>query len=257
MKRSLSFLLALVLCCALTACGGGQGAADGDAPSVPATSQPEETPDNSQPQETPEPSTPADTPEMNEPEGNAGNGVLIVYFTYGENAPLSDGVDASTSASIQLRGDGSLTGNTGLVADMIAEATGGELFSILTAEQYPDNYDDTIDVGREEKGANARPELSSQLDHLDNYDTVFLGFPNWWGDMPMAVYSFLDEYDLGGKTIVPFVTSGGSGFSGTIQAIESAERDAAVLEGLSLRDSRSPQAADDVTDWLARLGLAG
>lgn len=257
MKKSLSFLLALVLCCALAACGGGQGAAGSGTPSAPATSQPEEAPDNSQPQETPDTSTPADTPETTEPEGDAGNGVLIVYFAYGENAPLSDGVDASTSASIQLRADGTLTGNTGLVADMIAEATGGELFSILTAEQYPDNYNDTIDVGQTEKGANARPELSTQLDHLDSYDTVFLGFPNWWGDMPMAVYSFLDEYDLGGKTIVPFVTSGGSGFSGTIQAIESAEPDAAVLEGLSLRDSRSPQAADDVTDWLARLGLAG
>ena len=73
----------------------------------------------------------------------------------------------------------------------------------------------------------------------------------------MAVYSFLDEYDLSGKTIVPFVTSGGSGFSGTIQAIENAEPNATVLEGLSLRDNRSPQAVDDVTDWLARLGLAG
>lgn len=194
---------------------------------------------------------------MTEPKEDSGNGVLIVYFAYGENAPLSDGVDASTSASIQLREDGSLTGNTGLVADMIAEATGGELFSILTAEQYPDNYNDTIDAGQTEKSANARPELTSQIDDLNRYDTVFLGFPNWWGDMPMAVYSFLDEYDLSGKTIVPFVTSGGSGFSGTIQAIENAEPDATVLEGLSLRDSRCPQAVDDVTDWLARLGLAG
>ena len=73
----------------------------------------------------------------------------------------------------------------------------------------------------------------------------------------MAVYSFLDEYDLSGKTIVPFATSGGSGFSNTIRAIQSAEPDATVLEGLALRDSRSPQAAEDVTDWLARLGLAG
>ena len=257
MKKSLSFLLALVLCCALTACGGGQGAAGSGTPSAPVTSQPEETPDNSQPQASPDTSTPADTSETTEPEEDVGNGVLIVYFAYGENAPLSDGVDASTSASIQLRADGTLTGNTGLVADMIAEATGGELFSILTAEQYPDNYNDTIDVGQTEKGANARPKLSSQLDNLDSYDTVFLGFPNWWGDMPMAVYSFLDEYDLGGKIIVPFVTSGGSGFSGTIQAIENAEPDATVLEGLSLRDSRSPQAEGDVADWLARLGLAG
>lgn len=253
MKKSLSFLLALVLCCALAACGGGQGAAGGSAPSAPTTSRPDEATGSSQHQNTPDTSNPADISGASESEEDSGNGVLIVYFTYGENAPLPDGVDASASASIQLRADGTLTGNTGLVADMIAETTGGELFSILTAERYPDNYDDTIDVGQEEKGANARPELSSQLDHLDSYGTVFLGFPNWWGDMPMAVYSFLDEYDLGGKTIVPFVTSGGSGFSQTIKAIENAEPDATVLEGLSLRDSRSPQAADDVTDWLAGL----
>ena len=257
MKKSLSFLLALVLCCALTACGDGQSVADSVTPSAPVTSQPEETPVNSQPQEAPDTSAPADAPENTEPEEDTGNGILIAYFTYGENAPLPDGVDASASASIQLRADGTLTGNIGLAADMIAQATGGDLFSILTAEQYPDNYNDTIDVGQTEKGANARPELISHIDNLDSYDTVFLGFPNWWGDMPMAVYSFLDEYDLSGKTIVPFVTSGGSGFSNTIRAIESAEPDATVLEGLSLRDSRSPQAADDVTDWLARLGLAG
>ena len=252
MKKSLSFLLALALCCTLAACGGGQGVAGSGTPSAPTTSQPEETPDNTQPQETPEPSIPADTPENSEPEGDAGNSVLIVYFAYGENAPLADGVDASTSASIQYRGD-TLTGNTGLVADMIADATNGDLFSILTAEQYPDNYNDTIDVGQTEKSANARPELTSQIDSLDSYDTVFLGFPNWWGDMPMAVYRFLDEYDLSGKTIVPFVTSGGSGFSNTIRAIENAEPDATVLEGLSLRDNRSVQAEDEVTDWLAGL----
>lgn len=256
MKKSLSFLLALVLCCILTACGG-QNAADSGAPAAPTTSQPTTEPSTS-PQETPDTSVSVESPDTSEPENEAagGNGTLIVYFTYGENAPLADGVDASTSASIQYRGD-ELTGNTGLVADMIANATGGDLFSILTAEQYPDNYNDTIDVGQTEKSANARPELTSHIDSLDSYDTIFLGFPNWWGDMPMAVYTFLDEYDLSGKTIVPFVTSGGSGFSSTIRAIENAEPDATVLEGLSLRDKHSVQAEDDVTDWLARLGLAG
>lgn len=256
MKKSLSFLLALVLCCILAACGG-QNAADGGAPAAPTTSQPAAEPSTS-PQETPDTSVPVESPDTSEPENEVagGNDTLIVYFTYGENAPLADGVDASTSASIQYRGD-ELTGNTGLVADMIANATGGDLFSILTAEQYPDNYNDTIDVGQTEKSANARPELTSHIDSLDSYDTIFLGFPNWRGDMPMAVYTFLDEYDLSGKTIVPFVTSGGSGFSSTIRAIENAEPDAMVLEGLSLRDNHSVQAEDDVTDWLARLGLAG
>ena len=255
MKKSLSFLLALALCCVLTACGGGQDAGS-NASQPPAESQQAEPSASPQPQETPDDSTPANTPESSEPaeESTVGNGILIAYFTYGENAPLADGVDATTSASIQYRGD-ALTGNIGLVADMIANATGGELFSILTTEQYPDNYDDTLDAAQAEKGS--RPELASHIDSLDSYDTVFLGYPNWWGDMPMAVYSFLDEYDLSGKTIVPFVSSGGSGFSSTIRAIENAEPDATVLEGLSISANRSPQAEDDVADWLARLGLAG
>ena len=255
MKKSLSFLLALALCCVLTACGGGQDAGS-NASQPPAESQQAEPSASPQPQETPDDSTPANTPESSEPaeESTVGNGILIAYFTYGENAPLADGVDATTSASIQYRGD-ALTGNIGLVADMIANATGGELFSILTTEQYPDNYDDTLDAAQAEKGS--RPELASHIDSLDGYDTVFLGYPNWWGDMPMAVYSFLDEYDLSGKTIVPFVSSGGSGFSSTIRAIENAEPDATVLEGLSISASRAPQAEDDVADWLVRLGLAG
>ncbi len=252
MKKFLSFLSSLVLCCALSACGG-QDAGNG-ASQAPATSQPTQPPVSTQSLETPDPSASPDVPALSAPvDETAGEGrVLIAYFAYGENAPLADGVDASTSASIQYR-DGKLTGNTGLVAGMIADATGGDLFSILTAEQYSDSYDDTIDVGQEEKRADARPELSSHIEDLDRYDTIFLGFPNWWGDMPMAVYSFLDEYDFSGKTIVPFVTSGGSGFSNTIRAIEDAEPDATVLEGLSLRDSRSAQAEGDVTEWLDRL----
>lgn len=255
MKKSLSFLSALALCCALSACGG-QGAGTG-ASQAPTAPQPTQPPVSTQPLETPEPSASADVPALSAPvDETAGEShILIAYFAYGENAPLADGVDASTSASIQYRDD-KLTGNTGLVAGMIADATGGDLFSILTVEQYPDSYDDTIDVGQEEKRANARPELSSHIEDLDRYDTIFLGFPNWWGDMPMAVYSFLDEYDFSGKTIVPFVTSGGSGFSNTIRAIESAEPDATVLEGLALRDSRSPQAESDVAAWLSQLGLA-
>lgn len=246
MKRAAFLLTAVILACALSACGGPQQADQGANTPEPAASQPGGAPSAPEPA----PSVPGAAQE----DGTAGqNRILVAYFTYGENAPLADGVDASTSASIQYR-DGELTGNTGLVAGMVADATGGELFSIKTAGQYPDNYNDTIDVGRTEKSDDVRPGLSTRLDSLEQYDTIFLGFPNWWGDMPMAVYSFLDEYDLGGKTIVPFVTSGGSGFSNTIRAIEGAEPDATVLEGLSIRDSRSAQAEDDVAEWLAGLG---
>lgn len=141
--------------------------------------------------------------------------ILVVYFTYGENA---------------------------------------DLFSIRTVQKYPDNYDDTLDQAQDEQSQDTRPELETELESLDAYQTIFLGFPNWWGDMPMAVYSFLDDYDLSGKTIIPFVTSGGSGFSSTISEIESAEPEADVLEGLSLSSSEASDAKEVVKDWLDGLG---
>lgn len=236
MKKYLSLLLALALACPLAACGNNAQNSDGSAP--PAVSGPVDT----------------DTSDGTAETADASR-ILIAYFTYGENAPLPDGVDATSSASIQYRDDGSITGNTGIVAGMIAEATGGELFSILTAEQYPDSYDATIDAGQQEKDSGTLPELASHIENLEDYDTIFLGFPNWWYGMPMAIYSFLDAYDFSGKTIVPFVTSGGSGFSNAISEIESAEPGAAVLEGLSISAGSAASAQDDVADWLAGLGL--
>lgn len=180
--------------------------------------------------------------------------ILVAYFTYGENAKLPDGVDASSSASIQAW-DGDTTGNTGLAAHWISDAAGGDLFSIQTEEKYPGDYDDTVDQGQEEQSENARPKLSSHVDHMDQYDVVFLGYPNWWGDMPMAVYSFLDEYDLSGKTVIPFVTSGGSGFSDTVSTIKEEEPDADVQEGLELSDSETADSEDEVKSWVESLGV--
>lgn len=251
MKKSLSFLSALALCCALSACGGQGGGAG--ASQAPATPQPTQPPVSTQPLETPDPSASAEVPALSAPvDETAGEGrILIAYFAYGENAPLADGVDASTSASIQYR-DGKLTGNTGLVAGMIAGATGGDLFSILTAEQYPDSYDDTIDVGKEEKRADARPELSSHIEDLDRYDTIFLGFPNWWGDMPMAVYSFLDEYDFSGKTIVLFCTSGGSGIANSVSNIRGLAGGATWMDGRRFSGGAS---RDAMIEWVNSLNL--
>lgn len=253
MKKYLSLLLAVALVCSLAACGNNT--ATNNAPTPPGGSpgtsdESAGTPDASQPEETPD--QPEETPDGSDDDSR----ILIAYFTYGENAPLADGVDAISSASIQYRADGSITGNTGIVADMIAEATGGQLFSILTAEQYPGSYNATVDAGQAEKNNGTLPELASHIENLEDYDTIFLGFPNWWYGMPMAVYSFLAEYDFSGKTIVPFVTSGGSGFSNAISEIVSAEPGATVLEGLSIGGGSATSAQDDVADWLADLGLA-
>ena len=278
-KRTLGILLAGMMALSVAACGGSAGAGNqenqeaGDAArvtestEVPATTSADET----------ETATTAEAPEASEDmsetteeaqaeknteengadaSGTAGSNILVAYFTYGENADLGDNVDASSSASIQML-DGQVSGNTGVVASVIADLTGADIFSIRTVESYPDNYNDTIDQGQEEQQEDVRPELSGQIENLDSYDTIFLGYPNWWGDMPMTIYSFLDEYDLSGKTIVPFVTSGGSGFSGSVEEIEDAEPDAEVLEGLSLSDSEATDAQSDIEEWLGELGYLG
>ena len=118
-----------------------------------------------------------------------------------------------------------------------------------------DDYDTLLDIAQEEKASDARPAIAGTVEDFAQYDVVYFGFPNWWGDMPMILYTFLDDYDFSGKTIAPFVTSGGSGFSSTISAIESLEPDAAVVDGLSLSSSAAAEPGDEVTEWLSSAGL--
>ena len=180
----------------------------------------------------------------------------MVYFSYAENADLPEDADVEASASIQ-RWNGTLTGNTGVVAQMIAEAAGAEVFPLHTVELYPDTYEATIDQGEQERTNGARPELQAVPENLEDYDVILLGYPNWWGDLPMAVYSFLDEVDLSGKTIVPFVTSGGSGLSGTPDTIAALEPGAEVREGLAVRNTNAADAQESVEVWLTDLGYLG
>ncbi|HIY08388.1 MAG TPA: flavodoxin [Firmicutes bacterium] len=259
MKRWTTAAMVLLLAFSLAACGGGREASQLEVASSSNTltvDTPQEKSAgatfSSQAQE--EASLPPEESIQQTDDEEGGGDRLVVYFTYGENAALPDGVDVSASASIQLGEDGQITGNTGMVASMIAEAAAADLFSIRTVQPYPDTYDATLDQAQEEQGENARPELAAQLENLDEYSVIFLGFPNWWGDMPMAVYRFLDEVDLSGKTIVPFVTSGGSGFSNTIAAITQLEPGAVIQEGLSIGGSGAVDAQDQVTQWLEELG---
>ena len=296
MKRWMSLLLAAVLALSLAGCSEEQSEPEQTSAQTEQqqTEEPEETQQASETEPTEEPEQPEEQPaeepaadeeqsteepvageeqpaeksteteteqstegtaEAESSEAGAQSSLLVAYFSYAENAALPDDVDASASASIQPW-NGALTGNTGVVADMIAQATGADLFSIRTVEQYPDTYDATIDQGQQEQSEGARPELATHLENLDSYDTIFLGFPNWWGDMPMAVYTFLDEVDLSGKTVIPFVTSGGSGFSNTISTIQQMEPQATVQEGLSIGASSATGAQQQVESWLSELGLA-
>lgn len=212
-------------------------------------------PDNSNPDSSTENN---DSSFMENQEGsfseNGDGAILVAYFTYGENAELPYDVDASSSASIQVF-NGEITGNTGIMARIIAEATGGELFSIRTTTPYPDSYNATVSVGRTEKDEGIRPDLSTHIEDLSRYDIVFVGFPNWWYGMPMAMYSFFEEYDFGGKTIIPFCTSGGSAFSDTIDEIRDLEPDAVVREGLHIGGSSVSGAESRIEEWISELGL--
>ena len=148
----------------------------------------------------------------------------------------------------------SWSGNTEAVAQEIQAQTGADLFEIVPAEPYTDDYNELLDIAQEEQSSDARPAIAETVD-LSGYDTVYLGFPNWWGDMPMILYTFLDEYDLSGKTIAPFNTSGGSGFSGSLDTIADMEPEAEITEGLSLGDGEAEDCADVVEEWLANIGM--
>lgn len=181
--------------------------------------------------------------------------ILIAYFSYGENAGHGDNADVTASASVQ-HGSRGVTGNTGLIAEDIASAAGGTLYSIKTVQPYSPDYNEAVAAGKAEQQQHARPALLGEVPDMAGYDVVFLGYPNWWGDMPMAMYTFLDKYDLAGKTVIPFCTSGGSELSDTVEAIRKAEPGAKVLDGFHVSGSAAPGAADQVERWVRSLGLA-
>lgn len=149
----------------------------------------------------------------------------------------------------------SQSGNTEAVANFIHNAVGGDIVKLETETPYPSDYDELVDYAQEEQRENARPALSTKIDNIDEYDTIFLGYPNWWGDMPMPIYTFLDEYDLSGKTIAPFIKHGGSGLSGTPENIKEEEPNATVTEGLAVNGSNSRNSQSTVNNWLAEIGF--
>lgn len=184
----------------------------------------------------------ADKPASNgtSPEGKA----IVVYFSHtGEN--YSVGVITE--------------GNTAKVAKVIAAKTGADIFEIKEAKPYPQSYDECIDVAKKELRDKARPEIAGDLPDLTDYQVVYLGYPNWWGDCPMIVYSFLEKSNIEGKTILPFCTHEGSGLGSTAKNLQKAFPGAkAELNGLSLRGATAQKDAaateQAVDKWLDSLG---
>ena len=138
---------------------------------------------------------------------------------------------------------------------MIADATGGELFAVEPETPYSDDYNAVVDQAKVEQSENARPAVANAVENWEDYDTVFVGYPNWWSDVPMVMLTFMESYDWSGKTVVPFCTSGGGGFGNGISSITAATSGASVLDGFHVNGSRVDGAQDDVTAWLNGLDL--
>ena len=189
--------------------------------------------------------------EQTKPESAADAKVLVAYFTRIGNTDggFPEGVDAVTSASLQQTDDG-LKGNAQMIAEWIADETGGDLFAVESEDLYPADYNATVDKAQEDQSAQTRPALTKQVEDMGQYDKVYLVFPNWWADLPMPVYSFLEEYDLAGKDVVVYVTHEGSGVSGTVDTVKDLEPEANVSEGLSIRGGDVADSENEVRSGL-------
>jgi flavodoxin len=146
-------------------------------------------------------------------------------------------------------------GNTEVIAKKIQELTGSDMFQIKTVKSYPEDYTETTNVAQEEKRENARPELTEIVVDMDSYDVIYIGYPNWWGTMPMAVFTFLESYDFSGKTIIPYCTHEGSGMGSSELDIKKLCPNAKVLSGLAISGGSVGRADKDVATWLKKLDL--
>jgi hypothetical protein len=182
--------------------------------------------------------------------GDKGN-VLIAYFTTSDvvdTSLIDPSIDAASQASIVIP-------NMELVAGYINETVGGTVFAIRTVKKYPVGMNELNSMGYAERDANARPELSTHVEKMDAYDTIYLCYPNWCGTIPMAVATFLEEYDFSGKTIIASCTHFGSGFGSSIQYIQRLCPDSVIIRGFSGSGRNVRGAKNDVVKWLTGLRL--
>lgn len=255
MKKLLTPLMALALAIVFTAC---QAAPSSSVPSSPAPSESSQlssaveegaaaSSQLEEPSEAPaESSALEDSPEAVE------SSVLIAYFSWAENAVLEEGVDAMTSPSV------SDPGNVQQLAGWIQEETGGELFSIQVTDPYPSDWGACLERANEERGQDARPALvEPQVDNLEQYDTVFLGYPNWWYGVPMALLTFLEENDLSGKDVYLFCSHGTGGLARSVEIITEAVPEANISDNIfDCYEEDAPASQGDIQAWVGELGFS-
>jgi flavodoxin len=261
MKKGIALLVAAALM--LTGCGSSTASTGAAEPAEPANEVVEETQTEDQTEEgqaeetqTEEAGTEAGPAEQAEADGaeaaattagtetESSSDTLVIYFSRTGEQYVVGVIDK---------------GNTAIVAEMIAEQTGADLFEVLPAEDhYPMTYDELTEVAKQEQNENARPAYSGELPDLSGYSTISIGAPVWWGDWPMIMYTVFENNDFSGKTLIPFSTHEGSGLSGFDKKLQDACPDATVGKGLAVQgnDAQNNQESvkETVGSWLAEIG---
>lgn len=166
---------------------------------------------------------------------------LVVYFSHEHENYVSGNI-----VTLEI-------GNTKVVANKIKDMIGADIFEIEPLHDYPVNYHQCTDVAKEELNSNARPKITNIISHIDEYENIFLGYPNWWSTMPMCVWTFLESYDLSGKNIYPFCTHEGSGLGQSVKDIEKLCPKSKIHQGLAIRGSQVKNSDNQIKQWLSEV----
>ena len=249
MRRWMAAALAALMVLSLAACAGNQqeeqsASAEATEQSQSASVQEEEEPASTEQQ----PEEPASSTEQ--PSNAQESGVLVAYFSWADNAVIDGEVDAVASPSVTA------PGNVQQLAQWISERTGGDLFSIQVTEPYSSDWDACLERANQERAEDARPELTASVEQLERYDTVFLGYPNWWYGVPMALLSFLEENDLSDKQVYLFCSHGTGGLASSVEQIDEALPDSTALSEniFDVYEEDAASSQQDILAWLEERG---
>ena len=241
MRRWMAAALAAFMVLSLAACAGNQQEEQ------PASAEATEQSQSASVQEEEEPASTEQQPE--EPSNAQESGVLVAYFSWADNAVIEGEVDAVASPSVTA------PGNVQQLAQWVSERTGGDLFSIQVTEPYSSDWDACLERANQERAEDARPELTASVEQLERYDTVFLGYPNWWYGVPMALLSFLEENDLSDKQVYLFCSHGTGGLASSVEQIDEALPDSTALSEniFDVYEEDASSSQQDILAWLEEL----
>ena len=255
MRRWMAVTLAALMVLSLAACAGSQQEEQSASAEATEQSQSASVQEEEEPASPEEPASTEQQPEepassTEQPSDAQESGVLVAYFSWADNAVIEGEVDAVASPSVTA------PGNVQQLAQWVSERTGGDLFSIQVTEPYSSDWDACLERANQERAEDARPELTASVEQLERYDTVFLGYPNWWYGVPMALLSFLEENDLSDKQVYLFCSHGTGGLASSVEQIDEALPDSTALSEniFDVYEEDAASSQQDILAWLEELG---